>query len=448
MVSLTPLSNIQRLFKFILCYCLLNNESIFVGSSHTPAFYTIIFCRVESVCLVNELFKFILVHRTKGGATIIVLLYGVDHGVLVSASGTYEMKRNLMDIGMSDMLKHQKPPKNRRTKAAKRAAVLSSSKETQSKGSTMASNGKFCKCGSTKSHASCTQNSQRTRIAKRYAILCSSTETQSNGSTTASNGNGSTEAHPSSTKNSQRTSTQNSRGTTVAKRAAIFSSSMENQSNVSTIASNGKFCTKNSCVNLALKGNQKTKSAKRSPSSQPLLKEEEGDATIICTILPGSTTETQSKCSSTVCHGKCPKCGSKQTRIACTQNSCVRCCDDTTCQVHSKAKAQRNWKEQVLAGTTEIQILAKELRRRRLPPGRFRETRFLFSGDTLRLWDLRAICQNPKLKESILRKSRRREQTISNRKGEAHLPPKVGNSKQRFYRIAEALYQKSLQKEM
>ena len=147
--------------------------------------------------------------------------------------------------------------------------------------------------------------------------------------------------------------------------------------------------------------------------------------------------------------GICAKCSKRKAREGCTQTCCVQCCEDSDCQVHKKAKEQRHWREQVLAGTTEIQRFAAEKRRQKLA-GRWREPAFVYMGETIVLWDLRAYMKNLKWKEDAIRKSRRRLVTQLN--DGVHATSSVGgrmghlrNSRRRFARIMEELYQKTLQ---
>jgi hypothetical protein len=132
----------------------------------------------------------------------------------------------------------------------------------------------------------------------------------------------------------------------------------------------------------------------------------------------------------------CAKCNKTFRKENCTLNCCIKCCDDSTCAVHFKAKGQRSHREQVLAGTTETQLLAADLRRRRVPLGRFKESGFLYTGDTIVLWNLRAYMQNSKWRDDAARKSRRR--------GHGDRSRLLRNSRRRFRQIMEELYRKSM----
>jgi hypothetical protein len=68
---------------------------------------------------------------------------------------------------------------------------------------------------------------------------------------------------------------------------------------------------------------------------------------------------------------------------------CFKCCTDISCSSHKQQRERATWKTQVLNGTTDIQLAAKEKRRKRLPKGRFKEPGFVYLGDTVVIWDIR-----------------------------------------------------------
>ncbi len=101
-----------------------------------------------------------------------------------------------------------------------------------------------------------------------------------------------------------------------------------------------------------------------------------------------------------------------------------------------KIKEQKAWKEKVLAGTTDVQKQAAQLRRNRLTPGTFREPLFQYVGDSIVLWNLRDYVKNPKWREEAIRKSKRRS---------AGMAQRVANRKRRtLNQIVDDLYEKSL----
>jgi len=85
---------------------------------------------------------------------------------------------------------------------------------------------------------------------------------------------------------------------------------------------------------------------------------------------------------------------SRWARKDCTGSFCIRCCQDyETCFVHKEQRAKTQWKESVMNGTSDIQILAKTKRLRAIPPKRFKEKEFKYMNDTVLLWDLRSVLQ-------------------------------------------------------
>ena len=133
---------------------------------------------------------------------------------------------------------------------------------------------------------------------------------------------------------------------------------------------------------------------------------------------------------------KCGKCSKRMAREGCTQLACLQCCDDFNgCESHRKPRAHALWKEQVLAGTTDVQSLAAAKRKMRIPAGRvFREPGFVYQGDTVVIWDLRAFARNPKWREEAIRKSIRRSKVTPR-----HIP-RLRNSRKRFRRLMTELY--------
>jgi hypothetical protein len=97
-----------------------------------------------------------------------------------------------------------------------------------------------------------------------------------------------------------------------------------------------------------------------------------------------------------------------QPPLGCGQNACLACCVDMQCEVHKESRDLAKWREMVLAGTTSIQQKAKEKRSKLLRRGRFRESEFVYLGDTVMIWNIRDYRANPKWKDDALRKASRR----------------------------------------
>lgn len=160
------------------------------------------------------------------------------------------------------------------------------------------------------------------------------------------------------------------------------------------------------------------------------------------------------------------KCGKCQKRVAskgCVVSCCVQCCDDETCEKHLQVKEKQKWKEQVLAGTTEIQEQAREKRQRLLHKKRFREPGFKYVGDTVVIWNIYEYAQNNKWRDDAIRRSNRRKareqdsavppssllSTAANKTSQDDMKQsrtiKPGrSSNKRFRHMFEKLYQESL----
>lgn len=139
---------------------------------------------------------------------------------------------------------------------------------------------------------------------------------------------------------------------------------------------------------------------------------------------------------------KCRKCGRRPATKGCYEKLCLGCCDSDKCERHQKTKDQARLKEQILAGTTDVQLMAKAIRGKRLQPGRFREPGFKYVGDSVVIWNIREFGTNDKWKDEAIRKSYRRNA----RRMDAitDLPPKkLRINIRRFHRIVEQRYQES-----
>ena len=123
----------------------------------------------------------------------------------------------------------------------------------------------------------------------------------------------------------------------------------------------------------------------------------------------------------------------------CTRLLCLKCCNDENCAVHKEQREQALFREQVLKGTSLIQRQAREKRSKLIRKGRFREPGFCYMGDTVVIWNLREYLKNPKWKEDALRKSSKR----NSRSSERQTKPLM-NSRKRFRRIINELYEQSL----
>ena len=106
----------------------------------------------------------------------------------------------------------------------------------------------------------------------------------------------------------------------------------------------------------------------------------------------------------------CSQCKTRRATRDCTQTRCFNCCDPSIhCEKHQIVRQRNKEKQDILAGTHEIQRIAKELRNKKLTKGRFREKGFVYTGDTVVIWNVYEYNQNPKWREDAIRRSIRRK---------------------------------------
>lgn len=142
---------------------------------------------------------------------------------------------------------------------------------------------------------------------------------------------------------------------------------------------------------------------------------------------------------------KCIVCSKRVAREGCTMTACLQCCTDDSCESHRKPKANALWKAQVLEGTTDTQLLVKQIRSRAVCKGRFREKGFRYQGDTIVIWDLRQYMRNQKWRDDAIRKSARRNarEECDGLVGKRTFRKPLGNSRKRFHRLIEEHHQRS-----
>ena len=149
---------------------------------------------------------------------------------------------------------------------------------------------------------------------------------------------------------------------------------------------------------------------------------------------------------------RCAKCSNKAKK-GCVHSLCLKCCVDSACEVHKEQRAQALFREQVMAGTTAVQLQAKEKRAMQIHKKNttnrnrfFRESGFEYMGDTIVIFKLSDYLNEPKLKEEALRKSAKRKQMVIGREGSSINQKKERKiSRQRRCRqVMESLYQQTL----
>ena len=107
--------------------------------------------------------------------------------------------------------------------------------------------------------------------------------------------------------------------------------------------------------------------------------------------------------------------------------------------MHQEQRAQALFRDQVLQGKAPIQLALQEKRSKGVAKGRFREPGFRYMGDTVIIWSLREYLANPKWKEDALRKASKRKARHGG------VRPALRNSRRRFRRIMQQLYEQNLQ---
>ena len=150
---------------------------------------------------------------------------------------------------------------------------------------------------------------------------------------------------------------------------------------------------------------------------------------------------------------KCQICKQRACKDGCPFQCCFQCCTSDDCQVHQKQRAVAQWKQQVLLGTTPIQVQAQ--RRRKLRIGGikqkrsfFHETNFVYQGDTVVIWDIQEYMRCDTQLNDALRKSIRRNKLLQHHYHHSEsstachskkmLP--LRNNRRRFHRIMNDLY--------
>lgn len=184
----------------------------------------------------------------------------------------------------------------------------------------------------------------------------------------------------------------------------------------------------------------------------------------------GTTTSGASPVSVETQAKRCAKCQKRVATKGCVLASCLQCCDaGEKCEKHLQIKEKNQWKEQVIAGTTYIQVQAREKRRMMLHKQKrttlLREPLFQYAGDTVVIWSIYAYNKNNDWRDDAIRRSNRRKAreqdsalcapagTENNNLNRVEPKMKrlkttpVRNSKKRFRRIMEKLYQESLVEE-
>lgn len=151
---------------------------------------------------------------------------------------------------------------------------------------------------------------------------------------------------------------------------------------------------------------------------------------------PSTIARTQSKCSI---------CQKRKAAEGCVSQSCLSCCTDINCALHKRSREQAAWKAQVLDRATPVQLRAAELRARRITnrKGFLKEPGFVYTGDTIMIWNVHEYLANTKWKDDAVRKCLRRQERNEFQRGNVR---RLGNSRRRFQQFIEQRLQESLNK--
>jgi hypothetical protein len=109
-------------------------------------------------------------------------------------------------------------------------------------------------------------------------------------------------------------------------------------------------------------------------------------------------------------------------------------------------RAKQAWRNDVMQGKTLEQQLAAQKRRHFLPKNRFKETGFLYTGDTVVIWNIREYYDNVKWRDEAKRRSKRRQQALEDGIVDAVAAPRrLFCSRKRFRALVEQRYREHLQ---
>lgn len=94
---------------------------------------------------------------------------------------------------------------------------------------------------------------------------------------------------------------------------------------------------------------------------------------------------------------------------ACSQLACIKCCTDVDgCEGHRALREEKRRQDEILAGTSAVNVRAAKQRKMTVTPGAFPgEPAFRYLQESLIVWDCRQYLDNPKWREDAIRRSER-----------------------------------------
>lgn len=125
--------------------------------------------------------------------------------------------------------------------------------------------------------------------------------------------------------------------------------------------------------------------------------------------------------------------------LGCCQLACLQCCSDQDCEGHAESREKQKYHDDLLTGNTEIALKAKRQRDLALLPNVYREPGFIYSQQTIKIWDIREFMANPKWKEDAIRKSTKRKAYKK-----AGAEPQIKISRKRFRSFMDNWYRSSI----
>jgi len=109
---------------------------------------------------------------------------------------------------------------------------------------------------------------------------------------------------------------------------------------------------------------------------------------------------------------KCSRCR-QRGRLSCSQQACLKCCTDDTCEGHREQREAAIEKDLILEGKHYINNMAAQKRAKAIPPGKFRETSIKYTSETLTIWSLEQYLANPKWRDDAVRRSKRKAELLA-----------------------------------
>lgn len=139
---------------------------------------------------------------------------------------------------------------------------------------------------------------------------------------------------------------------------------------------------------------------------------------------------------------------------ACSQLACIKCCTDIDgCEGHRALREERRRQEEILAGTSAVNVRAAKQRKMAVKPGAFPgEPSLRYLRESLVVWDCRQYLDNPKWRGDAIRRSERNKRArevfagagAGGKAEEKTVPRKKEGRKRRFEHVMKELYESSV----